>query len=210
MTQLSESRREYPRAELLARIFRYCKENISYKSDMTKVEFMDQYRQLMSALKFPMTVYRGLSIYGPDAPDPFFDARVDDVAAFAQDEYHSEDAQALLQFAQSINFDRIGTSWTWSHAAAQYGGALDSTGTCHVLVAAKAESRAVDWTMTLWQNLTVYEEEMEIRLLPHVPIRIVGLNPPVRRTPFTANTGPESWDDRASVINVINQLARIR
>lgn len=201
---LHESRREFPRAKLLAAIFRYNRDNVDYREDQSKAEFLDEYRDLMARLRFPLTVYRGFTF---DGFDSFFDARTDALADSNELEPHARDEQEALRAACSrLDFARIGTSWTWNRDAAVEGGALERMdGRCHCLVQARIESRQVDWTITLWQNLTVFEEEQEVRLLPNVPIRIVGANPPLWRFPLRANTGPESWDNRNSTLAEINR-----
>lgn len=200
---LHESRREFPRAKLLNAIFRYNRDNVDHREDQTKAEFLDEYRDLIARLRFPLTIYRGFAFDGIDG----FDAREDTLDNPAELEPHErEEQEALLAACARLDFKRIGTSWTWDRDAAVEGGALErSNGRCHCFVAAQVESRHVDWTITLWQNLTVYEEEQEVRLLPNIPIKIVEVNPPLWRLPMRANTGPESWDDRASTLRFINQ-----
>lgn len=206
MSRLFESLREFPRAKLLAAIHLYNKKNIDHRADQTKTEFMNEYRDLMSVLKFPLTVYRG---FAAEITTATFDARESDFnewRADREDLGRDDDVDELLEFYKTLNLRAVGTSWTWDKDAAVCGGVLQGADECHLLMVAQVESRHVDWTCTLWQNLTVYEEEKEVRLLPNTPIKIVGLNPALRPVPCRGNTGPESWDERANTLQDIQKM----
>jgi len=178
------------RAQLLTRIFQYGRQHVDYRSDQTRAEFAEEYRELAAKLRFPMTVYRGLSL-----------ENIDWDAGIYTPEDHPDEYAALQNAAQTqIDWSRIGTSWTWNRESAVAGGKLGQQET-HVVIQAQVSFAQVDMLCTLFQNLTVFEEEEEIRLYPNKPIKITGITPSIPlRFPIRANTGPEMWDTRASTL----------
>jgi hypothetical protein len=157
----------------------------------TKAEFLAAYREVKAELVFPRLVYRGLANRNIG-----FDARYDDISHLdPTDEYEAEKLNGLTRFAQSLDFSRIGTCWTWDQDCAAAGGMLDECEPSIILVA-KIKYADVDFATTLWQNLTVYQEEKEIRLLPNRRIQIIGATPALLpKLPISANTGPPHGDE---------------
>lgn len=188
------------RKELLDAIFKHCREQID--SDMRKYEFMAQYQELMSELKFPLKIYRGMSAKH-NGENIDFDAHHDEL------EGHWEQ-DAVSRWIREIDFKRVGCYWTWDRDCAVYGGTLEqiAMGEANVIIEATVQARQVDLPMTIYQNLTVYQEEKEVRLLANTPITITGIYPnPGIRTPIRANTGPESWDNRSSSLDDLRRVS---
>lgn len=172
---------EISRSDLLTRIYRYNKQHVDHREDDTRASFADEYRGVMQNLAFPLTIYRGLGF--------------DDHEEY--DEFGEPNHAGLLD---RIDFSRVGTSWTWNPSSAVVGGTLGGMNDTHVVLTAVVTKPQVDMIVTLFQNLTVYEEEEEVRLYPNTPIRITDVSPNTGiRLPIKANTGPESWDTRGGV-----------
>jgi hypothetical protein len=202
--EITEAMRGEPRfgsrREFLTKVFRYTKAEID--SYLTRESFMASYRELMSHLVFPLTVYRGMS-FGDDI---WFDAHHDN-----WDEQEPEGRAGVEAAIRKIDYSRIGTSWTWDRRCAVEGGKLaGGDASAHVIVEAVVTARQVDQALTIFQNLTLYEEEKEVRLLANTPIKIIGITPNVGgiHFPLKANTGPESWDDRNSSLNDLDRWSK--
>jgi hypothetical protein len=136
--------------------------------DNSKRALKAQWASLRRALRYPLTIYRALSV--PPA---------------------------------EVDWTRVGCSWTWDKDAAVVGGALDSPfgggDDARTLLRATVSADQVDLSVTMWQFLTVYEEEKEVRLLPNTPIVILDIETsagdPSPLVPIRANSGATPWDD---------------
>lgn len=178
--------------DILTATWKHYREHVQTGEYETKAEFLAAYREVKAELVFPRLVYRGLASSDTSVG---FDARRDDIANLdPEDVYDAEKLSSLTTFIQSIDMSRVGTCWTWDPDCAAVGGMLDENEP-HVLLCAKINYADVDIATTLWQNLTVYQEEKEIRLKPNRNIRIVGVNPALLRVPIRANTGAAHGDE---------------
>lgn len=172
---------------LLQAIRCYVREELD--PELTEEEFQDSYAALKNHLGSPIAVYRALAFGNLETWD---------------DEFTSlsvEDQQTLLY--NRINWSQIGTSWTWDKECAQVGGSLDAVTERQVIIEASVYDPSIDMLMTLWQNLTSFEEEREIRLFPGEDIRITSITFEHDQSisgilPEHANTGPESEIDLRS------------
>jgi hypothetical protein len=82
------------------------------------------------------------------------------------------------------------------------GGVLGNEEEARTILRATITTSQINLPATMWQFLTVYEEEKEVRVREHTPIIISGIEvadaeydgevPPL---PITANTGDAPWDD---------------
>lgn len=187
------------RADFLTAIYRYNREQRQNGEDNSKQALLAAYRDLMTQIRFPLTVYRGLSWND----EPNFDARIE------MDLTGSPDT-ALLDNLRQIDWSAIGTSWTWDKQAAVYGGALDTVQTCECLLTAVVTAQQVDIETTILQNLTVYQEEKEVRLHQHMPISIISVNPRFEGLilPIKANTGRERMPHDTDLTSIINYMKR--
>ena len=177
--------------EILNATWSHYRQHVQNGDYKAKAEFIDAYREVKAELVFPRLVYRGLADRNIG-----FDARYDDLSHLdSTDEYEAEKLNGLTRFAQSLDFSRIGTCWTWDRDCAAAGGMLDECEP-NIILAAQIKYADVDMATTLWQNLTVYQEEKEIRLLPNRKIKIVGARPAlITKFPIAANTGPPHGDE---------------
>ncbi|MAM83205.1 MAG: hypothetical protein CL472_00805 [Acidobacteria bacterium] len=174
-------------SQLLRAVRRYVREEID--SELTEEEFLSSYADLKSNLGSPITIYRALAFGNLETWN-------DDFTSLSV-----EDQQALLY--NRINWSQIGTSWTWDKECAQVGGSLDAVTERQVIIEASVYDPSIDMLMTLWQNLTSFEEEREIRLFPGEDIRITSITFEHDQSisgilPEHANTGPESEIDLRS------------
>lgn len=166
---------------------RYVRDEID--SELTEEEFLNSYADLKNNLGSPITIYRALAFGNLETwGDEFTSLSI-------------EDQQALLY--NRINWSQIGTSWTWDKECAQVGGSLDAVTERQVIIEARVYDPSIDMLMTLWQNLTSFEEEREIRLFPGEDIRITSITFEHDQSisailPENANTGPESEIDLRS------------
>jgi hypothetical protein len=152
-------------ATLLNAIYRR-NQNRQNGEDNSKAALRAQWALLRRHLRFPLTVYRALSVPPSE-----------------------------------IDWKRVGCSWTWDRDAAVVGGVLGNDDVARTILQATVTKAQTDIPATMWQFLTVYEEEKEVRLRPHMPIVITVIyhleagdkeEPPL---PFEANTGDAMWDD---------------
>lgn len=184
---------------LLQAIHHYIIEEIN--DEYSKQELMQAYTALRSNLTFPKKVYRAL----------YFDQF---------DEYGEEPLKEKIATIKNlINWQSLGTSWTWDKDCAVAGGALDNAADRHVVLSATVPAKSVDLVVSLWMNLTTYEEEKEVRLFPNTPIVVdelfLEIEGGVKITediPTRTNTGAESWDKRDGRVDDIKAalLARER
>ncbi len=181
---------------LLKGIYAYVKKEID--PELTWAELKDKVRELKSHLRYPITIYRALHFPNLGEMDEWYDA------------HHSSDCSDELatQISKAVNFKEVGTSWTWDRACAVEGGSLSgSLADTHAVLEAKVSSKNVDLLVTLWMNLTSYEEEKEVRLFPNSSIMLTGMTPsnvPLK-FPLRANTGPESWDKRDTIFQELSR-----
>lgn len=190
--------------KLLRAIYEYGQDHIQ-NSDISDTwsGFMRDVAELKSHInKSPLKAYRGIELELSD----------EELEKYADTDYHSgfnahEDdhcpSDLAQMYADKIDFSRVGTSWTWNRHCAVVGGKLDYNGNyAHVILEAEVLSPQIDLLVTMWQNLTVYQEECEVRLFANSPIRVTGMTPYGSNLafPVRANTGPESWDTRDKVM----------
>lgn len=189
---LFENKDALNRHDLLGAIYAYGRDQISYYE--TRSEFDVSYAELMSHLRFPIRIYRALSFDS----SIFFDAHTDDLSGH-------EDEADLRSAYNKIDWDNIGTHWTFDHAAAFAGGALGGGAFnhdgAHIILEAEIALKQCDLLSTLFQNLTVFQEEKEVRLWPEQQIEIISLTPnPGFKFPIKASTGKETEDNRSSIL----------
>ena len=174
-------------SQLLRAVRCYVREELD--PEMTEEEFRDSYTDLKNNLGSPIAVYRALAFANLDTwDDAFTDLPI-------------EEQHALLY--NRIDWSQIGTSWTWDKECAQIGGSLDAITERQIIIEANVYEPSIDMLMTLWQNLTSFEEEREIRLFPGEDIRITSITFEHDQSvscilPEHANTGPESKIDLRS------------
>ena len=174
-------------SQLLRAVRCYVREELD--PEMTEEEFRDSYTDLKNNLGSPIAVYRALAFGNLDTwDDAFTDLPI-------------EEQHALLY--NRIDWSQIGTSWTWDKECAQIGGSLDAITERQIIIEANVYEPSIDMLMTLWQNLTSFEEEREIRLFPGEDIRITSITFEHDQSvscilPEHANTGPESKIDLRS------------
>ncbi len=177
-------------------------------SSITWPELRSEIARVKSHLKFPLVVYRGLSIELPEHEEDYRH----DVDGFwdAQDELGHCSQNLAVALTSKIDFTRLGTSWTWDRSCAVEGGKLQNAGygSADIILEATVTSKQCDILVTLWQNLTIFQEEMEVRLLPHVPITVTGITPGnhMIKLPKRGNTGPESWDQRNKILQDLKSI----
>ena len=181
------------RKSVLDAIFLHIKQQVD--STMTRAEFNGTYREFISHLSFPLKIYRALSFEEVD----YYNAHSD-----ALDDH--EEAEAVRAGIAKIDFTKIGVCWTFDRSAAFSGGALGGGAFnhdgAHVILEATISMKQCDLLTTLYHNLTVYQEEKEVRLWGNMPLTITGMTPnPGVDLPIKANTGPEGYYDRQSVIS---------
>lgn len=192
--------------DVMRAIYRYAKDEVQ-NGDIaeTWADFLDNVRELKSNLQFPLKVYRGLYLeLEGEEYERVQDAMDYDWDAHEADRVHCPDDLAKLLVGK-MNWKAVGTSWTWDRRCAVLGGALDNDNMTNVILEANVVSRHVDLLVTIFQNLTVYQEEKEVRLFANMPIQITGITPSNHflKLPIRANTGSESWDQRSSVFRDI-------
>ena len=166
------------------------------EEDLSWGEVATRYAYLKPALKFPQTIFRGLAWDGIG-----FDARDDDWFEFS--EHHDGEARDLMGHIRNLDLSRSGTCWTFERDKAVAGGMLldvGGPGTCNCILAANVSIDQVNIPRTLYQNLTSYTEECEIRLLPNISIEIVDIDPETQtfNYPIMANTGADHRDSDSS------------
>lgn len=202
------------RREFLTVLLNYIRDQID--SEMTREEFMDSYREVMSNLKFPLTIYRALHWTEVESD---FNAREDDWQTYfdPEDDYKLAGKAQLEAAIKSVDFNKIGLSWTWDRDCATEGGVLggggfDSKG-AHVILTAVVKASQVDLLSTIFQNLTVFQEEKEVRLWPNMALKIVNIEPNVGiKLPIRSNTGATQHDGRDDIIDTLrwNEKSRAR
>ena len=170
-------------------------------SEMTMDEVAASYHELMSQLQFPLKIYRALSL----SEDHWFDAHEDELDGH-------KDRDDIERLAKDIDFNQIGVCWTFDRAAAFSGGALGGGAGnhdgAHIILEATITEKQCDMTVTLYQNLTVFQEEKEVRLWADMPLLITGMTPSLLPLPIRVNTGPAGHYSRESVLRDLIQASR--
>lgn len=166
------------------------------EDDLSWSEVSLRYAYLKPFLKFPQTVFRGLAWEGIG-----FDAREDDWFEFS--EHHDGEARDLMGRIRNLDLSRAGTCWTFDWDAAVAGGKLldiGGPGACNCILSANVSIDQVNIPRTLYQNLTSYTEEFEIRLLPNISLEIVEITPQTQtfKFPLMASTGGDHRDSDSS------------
>jgi hypothetical protein len=189
--------------QVLEAIFAHIQQQVD--PDISREEFDKAYGEFEQRLKFPMRVYRALSF---EDAGSFFNAHTDDLTNVSDDE------QTRLHAAiETIDFSRIGICWTDNRAVALAGGALGGGAGnhdgAHIILEATINPDQCDLLTTMFHNLTVYQEEHEITLYANTPVTITGVTPHYGMSlPIKANTGPDRYDHRASVVDALRDAMR--
>ncbi len=177
----------FTQSRLFQAIYQHRREHVSGDEDLTWAQLREEVRELKSHLRFPLTIYRGI----------FIDIDTEDMSLIAA----------------GIDFNRVGTSWTWNPRAAVVGGMLGGGSGDYeepnIVLEAKIQSRQCDLLVTMYQNLTVFQEEQEVRLFANIPITVTGVSPMGHglRLPIRANTGPAA-DSRIGVLQDMKNALR--
>ena len=215
--QLTEMQQDgFTQSRLFQAIYRHRREQVTGDEGLTWNELRNQVRDLKSHLKFPLVVYRGLRVHlNHDQEEALLDQDQD--INLNWDAHSSEICDPALTRAlvAEIDFSALGTSWTWSYEHAVTGGAIggmsEYDGETNIVLSATIQSNQCDLLVTYYQNLSVYEEEKEIRLYSNIPLTIRAIHPSNSgvRLPLRGNSGSEGMDDRQSVLlDMLNALRK--
>lgn len=165
-------------------LFQHIKQQID--PEITKSEVMNAVKEVKSNLKSGMLIYRALGW--------------DELADLSGDELHKA-------IEDKLDINSLGLYWTWDRGCALVGGVIGGGAfdgrEGQIVLTARINLKQIDLLSTLYQNVTVFQEEKEVRLYPNTPIKIIDMNIelPNLKTPLIGNTGNDGSNDRQAIID---------